>query len=748
MRDVAPHPARCVGPCRPRRRIAARACARPHGSAAASRGQRVPRLALERAPVGVEQMAVLGLRAHAQHLARAIGVERRNARDQPVGRDGRFRVQIRGIAERFDGHRPRDDAVAARHADMQMLGPDADRHALARAQRRRVDRGALRLARFEAHERAVGRCRFDDAREKVHLRRADEARDELVRRRVIQRVGRAHLLHAARRQHDDLVGERHRLDLIVRHVDHRRLQLVVQPRELEPHLHAQRRIEVRQRLVEQEHLRLARDRAADRDALPLPARQLPGLPVEQVIDMQDPRRLLDRVVDLLLLRARELQAERHVVVERHVRIERVRLEHHRDAALRARHVVDLRAVDQQLAARNLLEPRDHPHQRGFAAAARPDEHDELAVDDVEIDVAQHFVVVVALADIAQEHACHDLSPFSCAAARRVGRARHDRSVRLDHARLGPPRDEAGQLAHVVEHAPRADCAQRVDLPRRRVAAADEAEHRHAGRRRGRHAGRAVLDDETLRRRDAERLRGGQIDVGRGLRPRDAVRAEQALAEEALEARAAQRGVDVMPAAVARACDRQVDSRERRVDAVDDRRLNRGRLDAAPNRFDIRIGERAARARARAVEHALGAQSEQRQHDRPRRDARPARLELAHEHVGRDRLAVDQHAVAIADEHARVVRVRRHLTAPNVRPRTSCFCDSHPTTRIGATASSDAADSFAQKSPSGLEYDAMNTVSGAAFELDRLMLQNASFHDRITSSNAVDARPGSAIGISR
>ncbi|ABN83986.1 hypothetical protein BURPS668_0876 [Burkholderia pseudomallei 668] len=24
MRDVAPHPARCVGPCRPRRRIAAR----------------------------------------------------------------------------------------------------------------------------------------------------------------------------------------------------------------------------------------------------------------------------------------------------------------------------------------------------------------------------------------------------------------------------------------------------------------------------------------------------------------------------------------------------------------------------------------------------------------------------------------------------------------------------------------------------------------------------------------------------
>ncbi len=43
---------------------------------------------------------------------------------------------------------------------------------------------------------------------------------------------------------------------------------------------------------------------------------------------------------------------------------------------------------------------------------------------------------------------------------------------------------------------------------------------------------------------------------------------------------------------------------------------------------------------------------------------------------------------------------------------------------------------------------MKTVSGAALELVRLMLQKASFHDRITSSSEVEARPGSAIGISR
>ena len=45
---------------------------------------------------------------------------------------------------------------------------------------------------------------------------------------------------------------------------------------------------------------------------------------------------------------------------------------------------------------------------------------------------------------------------------------------------------------------------------------------------------------------------------------------------------------------------------------------------------------------------------------------------------------------------------RYLTAPKVRPRTSCFCENQPRIRIGAIARVDAADSFAQKKPSGAE----------------------------------------------
>src|SRR6516162_4603390 len=68
--------------------------------------------------------------------------------------------------------------------------------------------------------------------------------------------------------------------------------------------------------------------------------------------------------------------------------------------------------------------------------------------------------------------------------------------------------------------------------------------------------------------------------------------------------------------------------------------------------------------------------------------------------------------------------------------------------MGATASSDAAESLAQNSPSGLEYEAINTVRGAALALVRLRLQNASFQAKMTRISPVEERPGNAIGRNR
>ena len=62
--------------------------------------------------------------------------------------------------------------------------------------------------------------------------------------------------------------------------------------DLDPHLHAQLGVEIGQRLVEQEHLRVAHDRAAHRHALSLAAGELARIAVEVGREIEDLRGLL------------------------------------------------------------------------------------------------------------------------------------------------------------------------------------------------------------------------------------------------------------------------------------------------------------------------------------------------------------------------------------------------------------------------------------------------------------------------
>ncbi len=60
----------------------------------------------------------------------------------------------------------------------------------------------------------------------------------------------------------------------------------MQPLDLGPHLDPQLGIEIAQRLVEQEQFGIANDGAAHGHALALAARELAGLAVEQMLDLQ------------------------------------------------------------------------------------------------------------------------------------------------------------------------------------------------------------------------------------------------------------------------------------------------------------------------------------------------------------------------------------------------------------------------------------------------------------------------------
>jgi hypothetical protein len=244
---------------------------------------------------------------------------------------------------------PRQGRIGGR-AVLEVGRPNADQHAPLR-------HGELgRECESVAAEASL--ALRDHGLDEVHRRRADEGGDEEVGRRVEQVLRRVHLLEAAVADDRDTLAERHRLDLVVRDVDRRDAELLVQPRERRPHRNAELRVEVRQRLVHQERDGIAHHGPADRDALALPARERGRLAVEQLVEPECPRGFTHALPTLGLRRLAQLQAEREILLDGHVRVERVVLEDHRDVALlrpQLRHVL---TADQDRALGCLLETGD------------------------------------------------------------------------------------------------------------------------------------------------------------------------------------------------------------------------------------------------------------------------------------------------------------------------------------------------------------------------------------------------------
>ena len=194
----------------------------------------------------------------------------------------------------------------------------------------------------------------------------------------------------------------------------------MQPRELRAHVDAELRVEVRERLVHQEGGRLAHDRAAHRDALPLPAGEGARAALQELLEPEHAGDVRDAAVDLRLGRLPHLEAVGEVLRDRVVRVERVVLEHHRDVAVARREPGDLAVADPDLAVADLLEPRDHPQEGRLAAAGRADEHHELAALDREADLVDG-------ADVTGEELRHPLEPD-------LGHARTLPSLALDCVR--------------------------------------------------------------------------------------------------------------------------------------------------------------------------------------------------------------------------------------------------------------------------------------------------------------------------
>ncbi|EAQ04057.1 phenol hydroxylase, putative [Pseudooceanicola batsensis HTCC2597] len=269
------------------------------------------------------------------------------------------------------------------------------------------------VARQPLSRRRLDTARARETRQEVHRRRADESTDEDRGRALVDFQRRPRLLDPAGIHDHQLVGQRHRLELIVRHVDRRGSQPLLQIADLDPRLHPQLGIEVRQRLVEEKGGRLAHDGAPHGDALPLTAGELPGLAAQIVLQPQGLRRLAHRRVDGGLRLAPVAQPVGHVVVYAHVRVERIVLEHHRDVALDRLEFVHAAPGDPDFAPRDGLQSRHHAQQGRLAAARRPDQHAKFTRGDVERQVGDDLHPSgIDLADVLDLDLCHSSSYFS------------------------------------------------------------------------------------------------------------------------------------------------------------------------------------------------------------------------------------------------------------------------------------------------------------------------------------------------
>ena len=113
--------------------------------------------------------------------------------------------------------------------------------------------------------------------------------------------------------HDDLVRELERLLLVVGDEQTRDAELAVQLVEPAAKVLAHLRVERTERLVEQQHLGLRRERPRERDPLALPARELVRVALGERRQLDEVEQLADPLFARLLRLLAHPQTERDVV---------------------------------------------------------------------------------------------------------------------------------------------------------------------------------------------------------------------------------------------------------------------------------------------------------------------------------------------------------------------------------------------------------------------------------------------------
>ena len=215
-----------------------------------------------------------------------------------------------------------------------------------------------------------------------------------------------HLLDDAVVHDRDLIGDSEALLLVMRHVDGRDAQLLLDAANLDTHLHAELCIEVRERLIHEKQIRLDDKSTGKGDTLALATGKLARIALLEPFEIDGLEHLGNALGNLCLADAAHLEAIGHIVEDRHVRKERIALEHEAEVALVGRDAGDVLAVEEHLARPGLRKAGNQAQRRGLAAARRAQQGNELSLLDRDVVMLQDHVVAVAGCDILEFQKCH------------------------------------------------------------------------------------------------------------------------------------------------------------------------------------------------------------------------------------------------------------------------------------------------------------------------------------------------------
>src|SRR5579859_4345958 len=276
----------------------------------------------------------------------------------------------------------------------ELLRPNGDQHSLAGAEMRiRAGMTADLLTATVEGDQDRGAIGWSDQIDfgLEDVDRSDEFTHEPAARSFVDLRRAAYLFDLALVHHDDSVRQGHAFGLIVGDEHARDARSLLQLLQPGAHVHAQLGVEIAERFVQQEQVRLEDHGSRERDALLLTARELRRRATLEALQPHQLEGFGDLVLDDAARRATYSERIGDVLEDGHVRPDGVALEDHADVALFGWHeqvalgATDLPGAQPDLACIRLLEAGNRAQRGGLAAAARAEQNQQLPIFDLEAD---------------------------------------------------------------------------------------------------------------------------------------------------------------------------------------------------------------------------------------------------------------------------------------------------------------------------------------------------------------------------